>query len=264
MAASAAATPPIGSFRSGLRGGAHSARAADRAARDEPAVRPAAEPTLSSRRLSDHRAGNRHLWGGAASGATNWSLSILGTLDDRVGDVPTSRMVAPLRLRPTSTAAEDFCCSRPADQEAGGGADQEASGLRPVRYSRYPPSGARFFGQTIHNNYQAFADPNASGGDLGRASRRSGIDLLRGSLIAGQYERAGLYGAYGDVHADVNGLVTNPAATAYVLTHTGSMNLQLLVGGRLLDAYRARRLVSRRRAARDLVLRLGQHPRREA
>ena len=29
-----------------------------------------------------------------------------------------------------------------------------------------------------------------------------------------------------------------------------------LVGGRLLDAYRARRLVSRRRAARDLVLRL--------
>ena len=30
---------------------------------------------------------------------------------------------------------------------------------------------------------------------------------------------------HGDVHADVNGLVTNPAATAYVLTHTGSMNL---------------------------------------
>ena len=52
-----------------------------------------------------------------------------------------------------------------------------------------------------------------------------GVDLLRGSLIAGHYDRAGLYGAYGDVHADVNGLVTNPAATAYVLSHTGSMNL---------------------------------------
>ena len=93
---------------------------------------------------------------------------------------------------------------------------------------------------------------------------QGGIDLLRGSLIAGHYERAGLYGAYGDVNADVDGLVTNPAATAYVLTHTGSMNLDCLVGGRLLDACRARRLVSRRRAARDLVLRLGQHPVREA
>ena len=44
-------------------------------------------------------------------------------------------------------------------------------------------------------------------------------------MIPGGYDRAGLYGAYGDVHADVNGLVTNPAATAYVLNRTGSMNL---------------------------------------
>jgi outer membrane autotransporter protein len=54
---------------------------------------------------------------------------------------------------------------------------------------------------------------------------QGGIDLLRGSLTAGHYERAGLYGAYGDVNADVDGLVTNPAATAYILAHTGSMNL---------------------------------------
>ena len=54
---------------------------------------------------------------------------------------------------------------------------------------------------------------------------------MRGSLIAGQYERAGLYGAYGDVNADVNGLVTNPAATAYILTHTGSMNLDAWSAG---------------------------------
>ena len=85
-----------------------------------------------------------------------------------------------------------------------------------------PSVWGRFFGQTIHNNYQAFADPSASG-DLG--GFQGGVDLLRGSLIAGHYERAGLYGAYGDVHADVNGLVTNPAATAYVLNRTGSMNL---------------------------------------
>ena len=86
----------------------------------------------------------------------------------------------------------------------------------------------RFFGQTIHNHYQAFADPSASG-NLG--GFQGGIDLLRGSLIAGHYERAGLYGAYGDVNADVNGLVTNPAATAYVLTHTGSMNLDAWSAG---------------------------------
>jgi hypothetical protein len=50
-------------------------------------------------------------------------------------------------------------------------------------------------------------------------------------LIAGQYERMGLYGAYGDVSADVNGLVTNPAATAYVNTHTGSVNINAWSGG---------------------------------
>ena len=50
-------------------------------------------------------------------------------------------------------------------------------------------------------------------------------------MIAGQYERVGLYGAYGDVNADVNGLVTNPAATAYVHTHTGSVNLDAWSAG---------------------------------
>ena len=91
-----------------------------------------------------------------------------------------------------------------------------------------PSVWGRFFGQTIHNHYQAFADPSANG-DLG--GFQGGIDLLRGSLIAGHYERAGLYGAYGDVHADVDGLVTNPAATAYILTHTGSMNLDAWSAG---------------------------------
>jgi outer membrane autotransporter protein len=60
---------------------------------------------------------------------------------------------------------------------------------------------------------------------------QGGIDLLRGSLIAGQYERAGLYGAFGDTSVNVNGLATNPAATAYVLTHTGSMNLDAWSAG---------------------------------
>ena len=137
--------------------------------------------------------------------ARQLGLSILGTLDDRVGDTyePDGCAVAP------AVAPDSLPTRKP--------------GPAPAPCPLFSPSvWGRFFGQTIHNNYQAFADPSASG-DLG--GFQGGIDLLRGSLIAGQYERAGLYGAYGDVHADVNGLVTNPAATAYVLTHTGSMNL---------------------------------------
>ena len=85
-----------------------------------------------------------------------------------------------------------------------------------------PPSGGASSAKRSTTTISS-SPPRSASGDLG--GFQGGIDLLRGSLIAGQYERAGLYGAYGDVQADVNGLVTNPAATAYVLTHTGSMNL---------------------------------------
>ena len=91
-----------------------------------------------------------------------------------------------------------------------------------------PRSGAASSAKRSTTTISAFADPRASG-NLG--GFQCGIDLLRGSLIAGHYERAGLYGAYGDVNADVTGLVTNPAATAYVLTRTGSMNLNAWSGG---------------------------------
>ena len=91
-----------------------------------------------------------------------------------------------------------------------------------------PSVWGRFFGQTIDNHYRAFADPRADG-NLG--GFQAGIDLLRGSLIAGQYERAGLYVAYGDTNVNVDGLVTNPAATAYILSHTGSLDLDAWSGG---------------------------------
>ena len=150
--------------------------------------------------------------------ARQLGLSILGTLDDRVGDTyePDGCAVAPAVA---SAAAETSAVDLPTKKPAAVPTKKPGPAPCPL----FSPSvWGRFFGQTIHNNYQAFADPSASG-DLG--GFQGGIDLLRGSLIAGHYERAGLYGAYGDVHADVNGLVTNPAATAYVLTHTGSMNL---------------------------------------
>src|SRR4029077_6326071 len=89
-----------------------------------------------------------------------------------------------------------------------------------------------FFPKSIENHYPAFADPRASGNLWGF---QLGVDLLRGSLIAGHYERAGVYGvygAYGNLNSDVTGLVTNPAATGYSLGRTGSMNLEAYsVGG---------------------------------
>ncbi|SFL62419.1 outer membrane autotransporter barrel domain-containing protein [Bradyrhizobium sp. NFR13] len=84
------------------------------------------------------------------------------------------------------------------------------------------PVWGRLFGQQINNRYQAFADPHASGQVAGI---QSGADIWRGSLIPGHSDAAGLYFAYGNGNASVNGLVTNPAATAYVLQHTGSLNL---------------------------------------
>ena len=143
--------------------------------------------------------------------ARQLGLSILGTLDDRVGDTyePDGCAVAP------ATAPGSLPTRKPGPVSA------------PCPFFS-PAVWGRFFGQTIHNNYTAFADPRANG-NLG--GFQGGIDLLRGSLIAGHYERAGLYGAYGDVNADVDGLVTNPAATAYVLSRTGSMNLDAWSAG---------------------------------
>ena len=144
--------------------------------------------------------------------ARQLGLSILGTLDDRRGDTyePDGCAVAPV----VETSGVDLPTKKPAALPTRKG---------PAPCPLFAPAvWGRFFGQTIHNNYQAFAAPSANG-DLG--GFQGGIDLLRGPVIPGGYDRAGLYGAYGDVHADVNGIVTNPAATAYVLNRTGSMNL---------------------------------------
>ena len=166
---------------------------------------PAAEPAAAQRRLSNHRARTRHLWGGAASGAA------IGAQHPRHARRPGRRHLRAGWLRRCSLRSRRIAC-RPGSR---------GQRLRPCPLFS-PSVWGRFFGQTIDNHYQAFADPRASG-NLG--GFQGGIDLLRGSLIAGHYERAGLYGAYGDVNADVDGLVTNPAATAYVLNRTGSMNL---------------------------------------
>jgi outer membrane autotransporter protein len=87
---------------------------------------------------------------------------------------------------------------------------------------------ARFFGQGINNRYQAFADPQASGWMGGF---QGGVDLLRTSLLPGHRDVAGVYLAFANSNVNVNGLVTNPAATAYVQTHTGTLGLNSYSAG---------------------------------
>ena len=87
---------------------------------------------------------------------------------------------------------------------------------------------ARIFGQQINNRYQAFAEPSATGRLLGV---QAGFDVWRGSFIPGHHDAAGVYFAYGNGTVDVNGLVTNAAATGYVFTNTGKLNLDAYSGG---------------------------------
>ena len=100
----------------------------------------------------------------------------------------------------------------------------------PVSHGNCRPAvWGRLFGQQIDNHYQAFADPRASGQVAGI---QAGADLWRGSLIPGHSDTAGLYFAFGNGNVGVDGLVTNAAATAYVLQHTGSVNLNAYsIGG---------------------------------
>ncbi|MBK3786910.1 autotransporter outer membrane beta-barrel domain-containing protein [Paraburkholderia aspalathi] len=86
----------------------------------------------------------------------------------------------------------------------------------------------RLFGQQIDNRYQTFTDARASGSLLGF---QAGVDLWRGSFLPGHHDATGVYFAYGNSNVDVNGLVTNAPATAYVLEHTGSLNLDAYSGG---------------------------------
>ncbi|WP_227749310.1 autotransporter family protein [Paraburkholderia atlantica] len=119
-------------------------------------------------------------------------LTMLGTMHERIGDTLT---------------------------QAAGGTDAEG-----VARSAW----ARLFGQQIDNRYETFTDARANGHVLGV---QAGLDLWRGSLMSGHHDAAGVYFAYGNSNADVDGLVTNAAATGYVLNHTGSVNLNGYSGG---------------------------------
>jgi outer membrane autotransporter protein len=140
--------------------------------------------------------------------ARQLGLATLGTLHDRVGDtfepdcgVAASPASDELPTKKPGSVSSPFC---------------------------WPSAWARGFGGQIDNQYRAFADPSAHG-SLG--GFQGGVDLLRGSLIAGQYDRTGVYFGFGASVVTVDGLVTNPAATAYILTQTGKLNLDAYSGG---------------------------------
>jgi outer membrane autotransporter protein len=139
--------------------------------------------------------------------ARQMGLTTLGTLHERVGD--------PAADAACLSAASTGCCAAPH-----GAAITKAPPV--LDGSCQPVVWGRLFGQQINNHYEAFADPRATGRVAGI---QTGVDVWRGSLIPGHSETAGLYFAYGNGNVGVDGLVTNPAATANVLEHTGSLNL---------------------------------------
>jgi outer membrane autotransporter protein len=87
---------------------------------------------------------------------------------------------------------------------------------------------ARFFGEQVDKRFESFAEPSAKGREIGV---QAGFDIWRGSFIPGHHDAAGVYFAYGNGAVDASGLVTNPAATGYVFSKTGNLNLQAYSGG---------------------------------
>ncbi len=124
--------------------------------------------------------------------ARQLALTMLGTLHERIGDTLTDESAGP---------------------------DAEGWG-----HSGW----ARFFGQQIDNRYQSFADPSTAGRLFGV---QAGFDIWRGSFLPGHRDATGLYFAYGNAAMDVDGLVTNTAATTYVHSRTGTVNLDAYSGG---------------------------------
>jgi outer membrane autotransporter protein len=85
-----------------------------------------------------------------------------------------------------------------------------------------PTAWMRMLGQYVDDHYRAFADPSVAGRFLGV---EAGLDLWHGTFIPGHHDTAGLYLSYVNAGMDVDGLVTNAAATGYIREQTGTLNL---------------------------------------
>jgi outer membrane autotransporter protein len=145
--------------------------------------------------------------------ARELGLTTLGTLHERIGDTLTADPCQAGAAANTSNAIYRK-------------AQVATTGCAPSGW--VPSVWARGFGQQVSNHYQAFADPRADGSIAGI---QSGFDLWRGALFSWGRDVAGLFFAYSNASIDVNGLVTNPTATGYVLNKTGTLNLNAWSGG---------------------------------
>ena len=148
--------------------------------------------------------------------ARQLGMTTLGTLHERIGDTLLDANVG---------------TPCPADSGTPDGVFRKAPVKAPtdcLNAGWGPSVWGRVLGQQIDNHYTAFADPRASGQLLGF---QSGIDLWRGEWMPGHRDAAGVYVGYANANVDVSGLVTNEAATAYVLRHTGGLNLDAWSGG---------------------------------
>jgi outer membrane autotransporter protein len=148
--------------------------------------------------------------------ARQLGMTTLGTLHDRIGDtLLNANMGTP--CPPDSDPRDGILRKAPAKAPT----DCLDAGWGPWAWGRV-------LGQQIDNHYTAFADPRASGQLLGF---QSGVDLWRGQWMPGHSDAAGVYVGYANANVDVSGLVTNEAATAYVLRKSGSLNLDAWSGG---------------------------------
>ena len=147
--------------------------------------------------------------------ARQLGMTTLGTLHERIGDT-------------SLTAITGTPCL--ADGDTRDGISRKAPVKAPtdcLNAGWGPSVWGRVLGQQIDNHYRAFADPRASGQLLGF---QSGIDLWRGEWMPGHRDAAGIYVGYANANVDVSGLVTNEAATGYVLRKTGGLNLDAWSG----------------------------------
>ncbi len=170
--------------------------------------------------------------------ARQLGMTTLGTLHERTGDTSLAAITGTPCL-----AGVDTADGMPRKAPVKAPTDCLNAGWGPSIWGRV-------LGQQIDNHYRAFADPRASGQLLGF---QSGIDLWRGEWIPGHRDAAGIYVGYANANVDVNGLVTNEAATGFVLRQDRRPQSRCLVGRGLLDALRPGRLVRRRGGAGDAL-----------
>ncbi|WP_201315472.1 autotransporter outer membrane beta-barrel domain-containing protein [Dyella sp. EPa41] len=131
-------------------------------------------------------------YGAVQPSARRMGLTTLGTMHERIGDTLT-----------------------PASAQEG-----------PDGWAR--SAWARVLGQEVDDHYRAFADPRTSGRILGA---QAGFDVWQGSMEQGHRDAMGVYLAYANTHADVDGLVANQQATGYALAQTGRINMDAVSGG---------------------------------